>query len=201
MLGAIATRLGHLLVADPVDRAPWGILRTDEGGTMRLLFPSRRAQPPCQRLLALNKVIAVLRTAHTVCRAEQIPLLVVFAPEKFRVYRDHCTFRPDNPCAGWVLDDLPRQLGARIAALGPGIDFLDLTPALAAQAARGRLLYFADDTHWSAAGHETAGQAIAAYVIRQRPLVAAIVRGRDRDHEVEAASPSAAWDSRTICFK
>ena len=64
--------------------------------------------------------------AHTACIVNQVPLLVVFVPEKFRVYKDYCTFRPDNPCVDWVLGDLPGELGARVAALGRGIGFLDL---------------------------------------------------------------------------
>ena len=125
---------------------------------------------PAGRFAALNKVVSVLSAARTACAANRVPLLVVFVPEKFRVYRDYCTFRPDNPCVDWVLDDLPGRLAARVTALGPGIGFLDLTPALAAEAARGRLLYFADDTHWSAEGHQVAGRAIAAYVTRQYHL-------------------------------
>ena len=89
---------------------------------------------------------------------------------KFRVYQKYCSFPPDNPCARWVLDDLPERLQARVAAISPEIGFLNLTPALATKAAQGRLLYFADDTHWSAAGHQAAGRAIADAVTRRDVL-------------------------------
>jgi lysophospholipase L1-like esterase len=69
-----------------------------------------------------------------------------------------------------VLDDLPARLRARVAAISPEIGFLDLTPALAAEAARGQLVYFADDTHWSAEGHRAAGRAIADDVARRGGL-------------------------------
>jgi hypothetical protein len=166
ILRVLAERLSPLLTRDPADRAPWGTLQDDDGRTTRLFFHQRGAPLSSQGCDALNKVVSVLDAARTACAANRIPLLVVFVPEKFRVYRDHCTFRPDNPCVDWVLDDLPGQLGARVSALGPGIGFLDLTPTLAAGAAQGRLLCFTDDTHCSAEGHQVAGRAVAAYVTR-----------------------------------
>ena len=169
-LQVLAERLEPYLTADPADRAPWGTLQNDDGRTTQLFFHHRGTWLSSRGLAALDKAVSVLSAAHTACVTNRVPLLVVFVPEKFRVYRDYCTFRPDNPCIDWVLDDLPGRLGARVTALGPGIGFLDLTPALAAEAARGRLLYFADDTHWSAEGHQVAGQAVATYVTRQDHL-------------------------------
>ncbi|MDP9100071.1 MAG: GDSL-type esterase/lipase family protein [Verrucomicrobiota bacterium] len=48
-----------------------------------------------------------------------------------------------------------------------GISFLDLTPALEQAAASGRAVYFADDAHWNAAGHEIAAQQLARFLARQ----------------------------------
>ena len=45
-----------------------------------------------------------------------------------------------------------------------GIPFLDLTPALEAEVERGRNVYFADDAHWNAAGHEVAAAALAEFL-------------------------------------
>jgi hypothetical protein len=167
----LAEQFGPLFTANPADRAPWGTFPSDDGRTTRLFFHGRGVRCSSQRRTTLNKVVSVLAAAHTTCAMNGIQLLVIFAPEKFRVYKKYCTkyctFRPDNPCASWLLDDLPSRLGAEVVALGPGISFLDLTPALAAEAACGRLLYFADDTHWSAEGHQVAGQAIAAYIAQQ----------------------------------
>jgi phospholipase/lecithinase/hemolysin len=50
---------------------------------------------------------------------------------------------------------------------GAGISFLDLTPALEEAAASGRAVYFADDAHWNAAGHEIAAQQLAEFLARQ----------------------------------
>jgi lysophospholipase L1-like esterase len=46
-------------------------------------------------------------------------------------------------------------------ARAAGVDFLDLSPTLKAEAEAGRLVYLADDTHWSAEGHRAAAAAIA----------------------------------------
>jgi hypothetical protein len=164
---ALAERLGRGLTPEPAEQAPQGTFQSEDGRRVRLLFPDRGAQHPRRERAALDKVLSVLSAAMAACAANRISLLVVFAPEKFRVYRNYCEFRPDNPCAGWGLDDLPEQFGARVAALGPRIAYLDLTPALTAEAAQGRLLYFADDTHWSADGHEVVGRTIAMYIARE----------------------------------
>jgi hypothetical protein len=44
------------------------------------------------------------------------------------------------------------------------IAFLDLTPALEQNAAAGRAVYFADDAHWNAAGHEIAARELAKFL-------------------------------------
>jgi lysophospholipase L1-like esterase len=48
-----------------------------------------------------------------------------------------------------------------------GIPFLDVTPALEQAAASGRAVYFADDAHWNAAGHEIAARELARFLAEQ----------------------------------
>jgi hypothetical protein len=48
-----------------------------------------------------------------------------------------------------------------------GIPFLDLTPALEQAAASGRAVYFADDAHWNAAGHQIAAEELAKFLARR----------------------------------
>jgi lysophospholipase L1-like esterase len=48
-----------------------------------------------------------------------------------------------------------------------GIPFLDLTPALEEAAASGRVVYFADDAHWNAAGHQIAAEQLAKFLARE----------------------------------
>jgi hypothetical protein len=165
VLWTLSDRLGWILAPEPADQCPQGTFQTDDSHRVQLFFHNRGKQRSVRELPALDKVLSVLSAAEAACATNQSVLLVVFAPDKFRVYRDYCTFCPGNPCTGWTLDDLPEQLGARIAALGLKIGFLDLTPALSAEAAQGRLLYFADDTHWSAEGHEVAGRVIATHIM------------------------------------
>jgi hypothetical protein len=50
---------------------------------------------------------------------------------------------------------------------GAQIPFLDLTPVLEQATASGRPIYFADDAHWNAAGHEIAAQELAKFLARQ----------------------------------
>jgi hypothetical protein len=49
-----------------------------------------------------------------------------------------------------------------------GISFLDLTPALEQAAASGRGVYFPDDAHWNANGHEIAAEELAKFLARQQ---------------------------------
>lgn len=108
---------------------------------------------------ATAKLRAVFDEAAAACRERGIELIVAFVPAKFRVYRDLCRYDAASPCPSWPIDDLPAVVGD--VARAAGVDFLDLSPALRAGAEEGRLVYLADDTHWSAEGHRAAAAAIA----------------------------------------
>lgn len=49
-----------------------------------------------------------------------------------------------------------------------GLQFIDLTPALADAAAAGTLTYYPYDSHWNLTGHQLAGETVAAY-LREHP--------------------------------
>lgn len=113
-------------------------------------------------------------------RAAGARLVVMFIPHKAQVYLPlleaslppaelvrtlEATLRqPEQPL------DLAAMLGNRLAVNGlmrdfcaqEGIEFLDLTEALQARVASGQNVYFPDDSHWNAAGHETASEALEA---------------------------------------
>jgi lysophospholipase L1-like esterase len=113
-------------------------------------------------------------------RAAGARLVVMFIPHKAQVFLP--LLRASLPPAelGRALEaalrqpDRPLDLGAmldnRLALNGllrdfcaqEGIEFLDLTDALQARVALGQNVYFPDDSHWNAAGHETASEALAA---------------------------------------
>jgi lysophospholipase L1-like esterase len=48
-----------------------------------------------------------------------------------------------------------------------GIPLLDLTPVLEQAAASGRAVYFADDAHWNAAGHQIAAEELAKFLAQE----------------------------------
>ncbi len=112
-------------------------------------------------------------------RAQGGELVVVFIPSKAQVYlplleaalpgaelrRDLRLCLGDQPQSPGLevvmrnrlaLNDLMREFCAE-----EGITFLDLTGALQAKLSAGHNVYFPDDSHWNAAGHETAARALA----------------------------------------
>ena len=62
-----------------------------------------------------------------------------------------------------ALNDLMREFCAQ-----EGITFLDLTADLQATLSTGHNVYFPDDSHWNAAGHETAAVALARLLRAER---------------------------------
>jgi len=118
------------------------------------------------------------RQMHREVSAAGAKLVVLFIPHKAQVYLPllraslppaelaralEATLRQPDPA------DLQSMFDNRLAVNGlmaefcaaEGIEFLDLTEALQARVARGQNVYFPDDSHWNAAGHETASEALA----------------------------------------
>jgi lysophospholipase L1-like esterase len=71
-----------------------------------------------------------------------------------------------------ALNDLMREFCAQ-----EGIAFLDLTKGLQSTLRTGRNVYFPDDSHWNAAGHETAARAISR-LLRAQGLPTSIAEAR-----------------------
>jgi lysophospholipase L1-like esterase len=129
-----------------------------------------------------NATLRSYREMKRLAEAQGARLAVVFIPSKAQVYLPlvEASFtRPELERAVAVsLRDLPhppaaeRLLQNRLALNGlmrafcasEGIPFLDLTDALQARLATGTNVYFPDDSHWNAAGHETAAAAIAPFL-------------------------------------
>jgi hypothetical protein len=116
--------------------------------------------------------------ARAACRRKGVDLVVAFVPAKFRVYHDLCEFAPDSPCRDWPVDDLPSAVEKAVRASGDDVGFLDLTPSFQSRAAKGELVYLADDTHWSADGHRVAALAVAGFLKRREVVDEATRDGR-----------------------
>jgi hypothetical protein len=99
--------------------------------------------------------------AATLCRERNIRFIVAFVPDKYRVYAglSNVALTTDE-IRSWKLDDAPARLERILAAMVPGLEYMDLTPVLQAESRRGVPTYLSDDTHWSAEGHRVVAQAL-----------------------------------------
>jgi hypothetical protein len=93
---------------------------------------------------------------------------VVFVPTKLRVLGPSCSLPKVSD-----LTDLSVHLGplrAHVLAWSKssGIKVLDLTEPLQAATGKGRIPWFWGDTHWNAAGHEAAAQALTDWEFLRR---------------------------------
>jgi lysophospholipase L1-like esterase len=122
------------------------------------------------------------REMHRLCRERGTRLAVMFIPSKSQVYLPLVASVFPRPALEQAiaasLRGLDRPPGLevvmrnRLALNGlmrefcdeEGIPFLDLTETLQGRLLRGSNVYFPDDSHWNAAGHETAAAALAGWL-------------------------------------
>ncbi|HSF39410.1 MAG TPA: SGNH/GDSL hydrolase family protein [Thermoanaerobaculia bacterium] len=138
---------------------PSGVFHRRDGTDVRMFFEYKAHRLTPAEEASLGEVRRVMGEAGRLCRARGADLLVVFVPTKDRVYKKLCRFAAGAAPLRWGSNDLPRRIGA--IAGEAGASFLDLTPGFAERAARGEILYFPRDSHWSPAGHTVAAAAIA----------------------------------------
>jgi len=147
---------------------PLGIKRSGEiqepgGKTTKVYFTNPAHPLTGEELGAVEGTAGILAEARRLSSAQGASFLVVFAPDKFRVYHDLCVYPQESECGRWVVSDLPERLRKAVASVSPEIGYLDLTAALTAAAKEGARPYYSDDVHWSAQGHRIAAEAIHAY--------------------------------------
>jgi hypothetical protein len=121
-----------------------------------------------RQLDALARFDSILRRAHELTSGRGVRLVLMYIPTKFRVYRDHMVWPELSIPAHWAGNDLPQRVEAMVGAISPAMGFFDLTPAFRAAAARGEMVYLAQDTHWTPDGHRVAATALASYLTRPR---------------------------------
>lgn len=114
--------------------------------------------------LALSVVREVIEQQYSLCSARGIRYIILFAPTKFRVYRDLVELEPGSILSDWVTNQLPLRLRDMVQDVSQEISFVDLTPDLVASARRGELPFFANDSHWSPTGHRVAAIALSAAI-------------------------------------
>jgi hypothetical protein len=126
---------------------------TDERHRISLVFfAPTEAQPVSEE--HLGKALRYIAEAATLCRERNIRFLVAFIPNKYRVYHDLSNVElSSGPMQFWHVDSLPEEIGTRLAELGLGIEYVDLTPSLRKVSRTGIATYLPDDTHWTEAGN------------------------------------------------
>jgi hypothetical protein len=106
----------------------------------------------------------VMTEAHAETLEMHARLVFAFVPRKFRVYRDALEIPPGSLLRDWPIGDLPERMRDLVASVSPEIGFVDLTPALSAAAARGEMVFFPDDSHWTVAGNRVVADVLAEVV-------------------------------------
>jgi hypothetical protein len=161
---------------------------TPDGGTLRFAF-----MPPYLQKLATSRqeiersrrwelVRATLLQMHEICRQQNSRLTIMYIPSKAEVYWPLVarSLGPEELQRAIDFASRYNRMPIRAAEIEANrlvpnsllrdfcaqhqISFLDLMPALTEQAAAGRAVYFADDAHWNAAGHEVAARELAKFL-------------------------------------
>jgi hypothetical protein len=166
------------------------VIPAENSGSLRFGF-----MPPYLQKLAIPRqelestpgwklIRAALLQMQETCRRQNSRLTVMFIPSKAEVYWPLVarSLSPEELQSALDFASLYNRMPIRAAdieanrrvvnemlrdfCVSAGVSFLDLTPALEQSAAAGRAVYFPDDAHWNAAGHEVAAQELAKFLGR-----------------------------------
>jgi hypothetical protein len=144
-----------------------GIVRTANGTLNTYFTPADAisAQPlGTMDFNGLDEIARTLQSGASLCAQHGCRVLFVYAPDKFRVLHDFCTFSPEFIYRDRRPNDVPDRLARMAASLSPTMEFLDLTPALIDDVKQGRMPYDTDDYHWNGEGQKVAAAAIGDYI-------------------------------------
>jgi hypothetical protein len=143
-----------------------GIFKLPTGQEIRLYFGYIGHHLSENDRIALEELPLLLIQGQKLCNAVGAKFLLVFAPTKFRVYRDFMEFDTHALPQYWVINDMPKIIEEMVHNVISDGGFLDLTTAFVEQAKQEPLLYLDSDDHWAPEGHRLAASAIAN-VVRQ----------------------------------
>jgi hypothetical protein len=136
-----------------------------------------------------RQTIVNLRRIKEICHANNIRLVIVYAPDKSHVLlpliqhnvppenlRAFMALKENNlPPSDQLMDTVMARLDVKESAVKEfcrqeSIGFISLTEPLREGIAQGRQLYFTYDDHWTPIGHEVAANTIFHY-IHEHPVV------------------------------
>ncbi len=144
---------------NPNGRRYMGQFRDHANAATPVFFASSEVVTPSED--EVKGVSKYILEAYRLCRERNIRFMVVFVPEKYRVYHDLDNFElGTEELRSWRVNDLPSRLKQVLTALAPDLEYVDLTPALKEESRKGIATYLSDDTHWTAAGHRVAAEAM-----------------------------------------
>lgn len=146
-----------------------GIVDLPAGKTNHQYFVYEARPLDAEQLQALDESVRAFVEGYELCRARGIRLVVVYIPDKFRVFRPFCRFPEQSRCRGWEVSDLPDRLRRALDDAAPGLEFFDLTPALTDGVKRGIVPFYNDDSHWNPDGARIGAEAIHNYLASRNP--------------------------------
>lgn len=147
-----------------------GIVQMPGGKTSNQYFGYEADSLSPEQIDALDKSVRAFAEGYRLCRSQGARLLVVFIPDKFRVFQPFCRFPERSRCRAWTLSDLPARMAQSLQATAPGLEFLDLTPALTDGVKNGIVPYYPDDSHWNPDGARIGAEAIHRFLHERATL-------------------------------
>lgn len=125
----------------------------------QVYFAPSEVQSPTEGKIA--KAVAYLAEAARLCRERNIRFLVVFVPEKYRVYHNINNVElASDAIRSWQVSPIPEEIGARLSELGLNIEYVDLTSSLRNASRMGVATYLPADTHWTESGNRLVAEAL-----------------------------------------
>lgn len=113
-----------------------------------------------------------LTDAAALCRSNQINFVLVHIPDKFRVLGPYTRFAPEIAAESsrfpGLLVETSMGVCLRQFCEARQITYVDATEALQQEAAHGKLVYQAFDTHLSPLGHQIVADLIVAALVRAK---------------------------------